>query len=97
MSDFQQSGKLYPMFLPILLFLVLAGLVPPLAAQSAPPDGRITDAVDERQLIELKGQVNPRVGSPPAAGVELAMERMMLLLGGSPAQQASLEELLVEQ
>jgi hypothetical protein len=36
MSDFQQSGKLYPMFLPILLFLVLAGLVPPLAAQSAP-------------------------------------------------------------
>jgi subtilase family serine protease len=100
MSDFQQSGKLYPMFLPILLFLVLAGLVPPLAAQSAPPDGRITDAVDERQLIELKGQVNPRVGSTPAAGVasgELAMERMMLLLGGSPAQQASFEELLAEQ
>ncbi len=93
-------GKLGRMFLQILLFLVLTGLVPSLAAQSAPPDGRLTQSIDERQLIELKGQVNPQVASALASGVasgELAMERMILLLGGSPAQQASLEELLAAQ
>jgi subtilase family serine protease len=87
-------------FLRVLLLLVPIGLVPAVAAQSAPLDARLTNAVDERQLIELKGHVNRRVHSEmpatPADG-DLAMERMMLLLGGSPAQQESLEGLLTAQ
>ncbi len=86
-------------FLRVLLLLAPIGLVPAVAAQSA-PDARITRAVDERQLIELKGHVHRRVHSvtPVAAAVgDLAMERMMLLLGGSPAQRESLEALLTAQ
>ena len=100
MSEHQKSGKLRPLFPGVFLILVLAGLVPAVAAQSARPEGRITDAVDERQLIELKGHVNRRVRSATPAGAadgDLAMERMMLLLGSSPAQQESLEELLTAQ
>jgi len=100
MSELQKSGKLRPLFPGVFLILVLAGLVPAVAAQSARPEGRITDAVDERQLIELKGHVNRRVRSATPAGAadgDLAMERMMLLLGSSPAQQESLEELLAAQ
>ncbi len=100
MSELQKSRKLRPLFLGVLLILVLTGLVPAVAAQSAKPDGRITDAVDERQLIELKGHVNRRVRyAMPAGGADgdLAMERMMLLLGSSPAQQEALAELLAAQ
>jgi subtilase family serine protease len=89
----------WPRFLRVLVLLVSVGLVPAVAAQSA-PDARITGAVDERQLVELKGHVHRRVHSAmpgAAADGNLAMERMMLLLGGSPAQQESLEGLLTAQ
>jgi subtilase family serine protease len=100
MSELQKSGKLRPLIPGVFLILVLAGLVPAVGAQSARPEGRITDAVDERQLIELKDHVNRRVRSAVPVGAadgDLAMERMMLLLGSSPAQQESLEELLAAQ
>ena len=100
MSEIQKYGRLRRLFQRIFPLLVLAGLAPTVAAQSAKPDSRITGAVDESQLIELKGHVHPRTRSAlrgEVASGDLAMERMMLLLGSSPAQQKSLEELLAEQ
>jgi len=100
MSKLQKYRKLRLLFPGVFLILVLAGLAPAVGAQSATPEGRITDAVDERQLIELKDQVNRRVRSAMPAGAahgDMAMERMMLLLGSSPAQQESLEQLLAAQ
>lgn len=100
MSELRKSGKLWPLFLRVFTFLVVAGLVSPAAAQSANPHARITVAVDERHLVELKGHVHPLVRSASSGTVawgDLAMERMTLLLGSSPAQQLALEKLLGEQ
>lgn len=82
-----------------LLMLVPAGPVFAGAAQSE-PKARIVNAVDESQLVELKGHVHPQVRTLRPAGIasyDLPMERMMLLLSSSPAQQNSLEQLLAGQ
>ena len=102
MIKFRKYGRLRPLVICIPLLLISTLLVAEAAGQSAPePLGpRIVSAIDESQIIELKGHVHPLARSAPpvaVASADLPMERMMLLLSGSQAQQQSLEQLLAEQ
>ncbi len=69
-------------------------------AQAAPAQSLITQAVDESNLTILKGNTYhlaraeyDRGAAPPS----LAMNRMLLVLQRSPAQEAALEQLLDQQ
>src|ERR1700683_5326410 len=70
------------------------------SAQSSDVQPRITQAVDETKLTLLKGNTYPLArpeydrGAAPASQ---AMETRMLVLKRSPAQEAALEKLMVEQ
>jgi len=81
-------------------FIVLVcGLTAPLAAQIAPAS-RVTQQIDERQLVNLPGNTHPLArpefdqGPAPA---DLPLERMLLVLKRSPAQDSALKQLLEEQ
>jgi hypothetical protein len=61
---------------------------------------RITQAVNPRQVVTLRGNVNPLARAQydqGAAPDSLPAERMMLLLQRSPEQQAALDKLIQEQ
>jgi len=79
--------------------LVLAAM--PLAAQEArPAPPRITQDIDETELVLLAGNTHPLARAEydqGAAPPDLPMERMLLLLRRSPEQEASLQQLLEEQ
>jgi hypothetical protein len=69
-------------------------------AQTANVPARITEAVDEKNLVTLKGNVHPlarlefdRGAAPP----DLRMDRMLLVLKRNPAQEAALQKLLDDQ
>jgi hypothetical protein len=70
------------------------------ATQVVAVPARITQAIDERQLVTLKGNVHPLArpefdkGPVPSSQ---PMQRMMLLLQRSPEQQAALQQLMLEQ
>src|SRR5579864_9016796 len=70
------------------------------ATQAASIPARITQAIDETQLVPLKGNVHPLArpefdqGAVPSSQ---PMKRMLLLLQRSPEQQAALEQLMLEQ
>jgi Pro-kumamolisin, activation domain/Bacterial Ig-like domain (group 3)/Subtilase family len=82
--------------LAILLF-VLAGLT---SAQTSNAQRRITQAVDDRNLVVLKGNTHPFArpafdrGAAPGS---LPMNRMLLVLRHSPEQEAAIKDLLAEQ
>jgi hypothetical protein len=83
------------------LFLVISVLTCLRAeAQTATIPARITQAVDESNLVTLKGNVHPlaraefdRGSAPP----DLPMERMLLVLKRSPEQESALQKLLGDQ
>src|SRR5579859_2335127 len=70
------------------------------AAQATPVPARITQAIDETQLVPLKGNVHPLAlpqfdqGAVPDA---TPMKRMMLVLQRSPDQETALRQLMDEQ
>src|SRR2546427_7150003 len=70
------------------------------AAQAAAVPARITQAIDETQLVRLRGNVHPLArlefdqGMAPDA---TPMSRMLLLLRRSPEQEAALQEFIVDQ
>ncbi|MGB2624858.1 MAG: Ig-like domain repeat protein [Candidatus Acidiferrum sp.] len=70
------------------------------AAQTASIPARITEAVNENNLVTLKGNVHP-LASPQydqgAVSDAQPMHRMLLLLQRSPDQEAALEKLLDDQ
>ena len=70
------------------------------ATQQAGPPVRITQAINENNLILLRGNVHPLARpefdqgpAPP----DLHMDRMLLVLKRSPAQEAALQKLLDDQ
>jgi Pro-kumamolisin, activation domain/Bacterial Ig-like domain (group 3) len=69
-------------------------------AQSANVQSRITQAVDEKNLVTLKGNTHPLaapqydMGEAPGS---LAMNRMLLVLQHTTAQEAAIQQLLAEQ
>ena len=81
------------------IWLVLS--VPLLPAQQAsrvPP--RITGKIDDARLATLRGNTHPLARAEydlGAAPRDLPMERILLLLGRSPEQEAALQQLLEEQ
>jgi uncharacterized membrane protein len=70
------------------------------ATQAVAVPARITQAIDETQLVTLKGNVHPLArpefdrGPVPSSQ---PMKRMMLLLQRSPEQQVALQQLMLEQ
>jgi hypothetical protein len=71
------------------------------AAQAAPAvPARITQAIDDTQLVTLKGnvqvQARPEFDKGPVSDAQ-PMKRMMLLLRRSPEQQAALTQLMAGQ
>ena len=96
----------------LLVFAVLLLLGAPRAAGQATPDAstsfahtsavpaRITQAIDETQLVRLKGNVHPLARPEFDQGaVEdwQPMNRMLLVLQRSPEQQAALSKFMEEQ
>lgn len=78
-----------------LFFIPLAA-----SAQTASPQSRIVDRVDDNALVALRGNTHPlarpqfdRGAAPP----DLPMARMLLVLKRSEAQEAALEKLLDDQ
>src|SRR5712692_8268603 len=70
------------------------------AAQATAVPARITQAVDETQLVRLRGNVHPLARPEFDQGaVEdwRPMNRMLLLLQRSPEQEAALQKLMEEQ
>jgi hypothetical protein len=70
------------------------------AAQAPVVAARITQAIDETQLVRLRGNVHP-LARPEfdqgAAPPSLPMERMLLMLKRSVEQDAALAQLMVDQ
>src|SRR6267378_6582804 len=70
------------------------------ASQSAAIPARITQAIDETQLVRLKGNVHPLARAEFDRGPvsdATPMKRMMLVLQRSPEQQAALSQFMDEQ
>ncbi len=97
------------LFIPVLTlalpaFHAAAQTKPDTAAQSvsiaAPVPARITQAIDETQLVRLKGNVHPLARAEFDQGIvsdATPMKRMMLVLQRSPEQQAALAQFMDEQ
>src|SRR5437867_3461850 len=70
------------------------------AAQAAAIPARITQAIDETQLVRLRGNVHPlarpEFDQGPVSDAS-PMKRMMLVLQRSPEQQAALSQFMDEQ
>lgn len=87
------------------IFLVMAGSLLTLAgvrtsAQTQGIRARITEAIDETNLVRLRGNVHPLARPEFDQGVvadSQPMNRMLLLLQRSPEQQAALSKLMDEQ
>jgi hypothetical protein len=68
--------------------------------QMASVQSRIAQAVDEKNLVTLKGNTHPMAapqfdrGEAPGG---LPMNRMLLVLQHTPAQEAAIKQLLAEQ
>jgi subtilase family serine protease len=68
--------------------------------QAAAVPARITQAIDETQLVTLKGNVHPLARPEFDQGIApdaTPMKRMMLVLQRSPQQEAALRQLMDEQ
>ncbi|HYL83049.1 MAG TPA: protease pro-enzyme activation domain-containing protein, partial [Candidatus Angelobacter sp.] len=70
------------------------------AAQTPVVPARITQAIDESQLVTLKGNVHPlarpQFDQGPVSDAT-PMKRVMLLLQRSPEQEAALQQFMAEQ
>jgi subtilase family serine protease len=87
--------------LKLAFVLVLCSVLPTLAsAQVANVQSRIASAIDEKNLVTLKGNTHPMAtaefdrGEAPAS---LPMNRMLLVLQHTPAQEAAIKQLIADQ
>jgi subtilase family serine protease len=81
----------------LLAFLSISALLLTSAAQTAHIQPRITQAVDDNNLIPLTGNVHPLARAEfdrGAAPASLPMNRMLLVLQHSPEQEAAVNKLL---
>ena len=68
--------------------------------QAAAIPARITQAIDEARMVQMKGNVHPLARAEfdqGAASSATPMKRMLLLLQRSPEQEAALQQLMAEQ
>ena len=84
----------------LLLVFVLSASSRQVSAQTAPIASRITQAIDEKNLVTLRGNVHPlarpEFDQGPVADSQ-PLKRMLLLLQRSPEQEAVLQQLLEDQ
>src|SRR5205807_8099173 len=69
-------------------------------SQASAVPARITQAIDETQLVRLKGNVHPLARPEFDQGAvpdSTQMNRMLLLLQRSPEQEAALQQFMAEQ
>jgi hypothetical protein len=87
----------------VFALLFSAALVTPAQSanlQSANVQSRISQAVDEKNMVTLKGNTHPLAvaqydrGEAPGG---LAMNRMLLVLQHTAAQEAAIKQLLADQ
>jgi len=84
----------------LFCLLILTAVCLPAESQNAHTPARITQAIDDKNLVVLKGNVHPlaRAESDQGPATEAQpLHRMLLLLQRSPAQEAALESLLDAQ
>jgi len=70
------------------------------AAQTVAMPARITQAIDETQLVRLRGNVHPLARPEFDQGIvsdAIPMNRMLLLLQRSPDQEATLQQFMADQ
>src|SRR3984885_10676274 len=83
-----------------VVFALLFSAAVATVGQSASVASRISSAVDERNMVTLKGNTHPLAtaqydrGEAPGS---LPMSRMLLVLQHTPAQEAAIKQLLAEQ
>lgn len=87
-----------PSLCSILVFILSCAIQTAAQSPNTPP--RITQAIDEANLVVLRGNTHPLAlpkydqGAAPAS---LPMQRMLLVLQRSPQQEAALDQLLEQQ
>lgn len=86
----------------LLLQFIVILLMSPFyaAAQNKPVPARIVRAVDDTQLVQLKGNVHPLARAEFDRGMapdDLPMKRMLLILQRSAEQESSLQQMMSEQ
>src|SRR6266436_1126298 len=92
--------KLGDRFILLVATSLLTFLASGASAQTQPLRARITEAVDETNRMQLRGNVHPLARPEFDQGVvadSQPMNRMLLLLQRSPEQQAALSALMEEQ
>jgi len=92
--------KLGDRFIPLIVASLLTFSAGGASAQTQPVRARITEAVDETNRVQLRGNVHPLARPEFDQGVvadSQPMNRMLLLLQRSPEQQAALSALMEEQ
>src|SRR5260370_24548995 len=92
--------KLGARFIALVAASVLTFSAGGASAQTQTVRARITEAVDETNRVQLRGNVHPLAWREFAQGVvadSQPMNRMLLLLQRSPEQQAALSALMEEQ
>jgi Pro-kumamolisin, activation domain/Bacterial Ig-like domain (group 3) len=92
--------KLGDRFIPLVAASLLTFSAGGASAQTQPVRARITEAVDETNRVQLRGNVHPLARPEFDQGVvadSQPMNRMLLLLQRSPEQQAALSALMEEQ
>ena len=83
-----------------VVFALLFSAAVVTVGQSANVQSRISSAVDEKNMVTLKGNTHPLAtaqydrGEAPGS---LPMSRMLLVLQHTPAQEAAIKQLLAEQ
>ena len=83
-----------------VMALLVCGVVLQVGAQTVGPTKRITQPVDEKNLVTLTGHVNPKAQSKYDQGMApdaLPMERIKLLLKRSPEQEQALQQVIAAQ
>jgi Pro-kumamolisin, activation domain/Bacterial Ig-like domain (group 3)/Subtilase family len=84
----------------VLLSVLFLGLVTFTYAQSANIQSRINQAIDEKNLVVLKGNTHP-FAAPEfdrgAAPGSLQMNRMLMVLSHTPEQETAIRTLMAEQ
>ena len=84
----------------VLCLTILSAICLRAESQTARAPARITQAIDEKNLVSLKGNVHPLARAEfdqgPISDAE-PLHRMLLLLQRSPVQEAALESLLDAQ
>ncbi len=84
---------------PFFIIFTLCNLVYPIMAVAQTARPRITQAIDESDLVTLRGNVHPLARMENDRGTapdDLPMDRILLLLRSSPEQEATLQKLLIE-